>query len=69
MVLTRYLSHKEEIPGSGQWQLLTLKKDPCWVCEREMKGYIFWTPAMSKKSAKILKLNSGEKQAIFEELD
>ena len=69
MILTRYLSHKMEIPGSGQWQLLTRKQDPCWLCEREMKGYVFWTPDMQTKSAKIMNISLGEKQAIFEELN
>ena len=69
MILTRHLCHKFEIPGSKQWQMLIEKKDPCWLCEREMKGYIFWTPGMQQKSQKILQLSLGEKQAIFQELE
>jgi len=68
MILMRYLSHKQEIPGSAQWQLLTRKQDHCWVCEREMKGYIFWNQTMKRKSTKLMCLSNEEMLAIFEAL-
>ena len=69
MILMRKLSHKDEIPGSGRWQLLTRKQDNCWICEREMKGYIFWMHDTASKSPKLMNLSLEEKRRIFRELD
>lgn len=68
MILMRYLDHKHEIPGSGQWQLITHKQDSCWLCEREMKGYIFWKADSATKCMKFLDISLEEKQSIFQEL-
>ena len=68
MILMRYLSHKQEIPGSAQWQILTEKKDHCWICEHEMKGYIFWMQDTRDKSSKLMNLSLEEKVRIFETL-
>ena len=54
MILMRYLSQNERLPGNGQWQLVTSRQVPCWINEREMKGYIFWTLDMEQKSSKNL---------------
>lgn len=65
MILMRKLSHKDEIPGSGRWQLLTRKQDNCWICEREMKGYIFWMHDTRFRSPKLMDLSLEEKRRIF----
>ena len=31
MICTRILGHKLEMPGSGQWKLITDKTDDCWI--------------------------------------
>jgi len=49
--------------------MLTEKQDNCWICEREIKGYVFWTADMAHKSKKFVKISAAEKQVIFEELD
>lgn len=33
MIFTRVLGHKQDIPGSGQWKLISDKTDECWVCD------------------------------------
>ena len=30
--VTRLIGHKEQIPGSGKWKVLTTSKDECWIC-------------------------------------
>ena len=32
-ILTRIMGHKVDMPGSGQWKLITDKSDECWVCD------------------------------------
>ena len=48
LIFSRYLLHKKEIPGSAQWRLMTEKKEHCWICDKESKGYIFWHKDMAK---------------------
>ena len=64
----RYLHHRDEIPGSAQWQILTDKNEHCWLCDKEAKGFIFWTPGLANFSNKIIQTNDGEKRNIFNEL-
>ena len=33
LTCTRILGHKLEMPGSGQWKMITDKKDECWICD------------------------------------
>ena len=33
MIFTRILGHKIDMPGSGQWKLITEKREECWVCD------------------------------------
>ena len=46
LVYTRYLGHKAEIPGSGQWRMISSAIDSqerCWVSNLEMYSLIFWS--------------------------
>lgn len=60
LILSRYLNHKQDIPGAGQWQLITDKQDHCWICDHEMRGYVFWHRSMAGKSSKLMKINAKE---------
>ena len=42
MIFTRILGHKVDMPGSGQWKLITDKREDCWVCDLEVYGLVFW---------------------------
>ena len=42
LIFSRYLMHSKEIPLSGQWRMITEKKEHCWICDKQVKGYIFW---------------------------
>jgi len=45
MIISRNLGHKEEIPGSGQWRVITADLpgyNECWVCDRTIYSLIFW---------------------------
>ena len=65
----RYLNHKKEIPGSGQWQIMTKKDEHCWLCDKEAKGFIFWSPQVGQIGEKVLKINEDEKMNIYNELE
>lgn len=46
LIFTRYLGHKIEIPGSGQWRMISTSHDEhdrCWVCNGEIYTLIFWS--------------------------
>jgi hypothetical protein len=45
LVFTRQIGHKSDIPGSGQWKIITAQQpgqEPCWVCDRQIYSLIFW---------------------------
>ena len=69
LILMRYLHHKETVPGSGQWQIMTQKDEHCWLCDKEMKGFIFWSASTGQVSDKVLKISDGERMNIFNELE
>ena len=46
LIFTRYLGHKTEIPGSGQWKMIATSNDEqerCWVCNHEVYSLVFWS--------------------------
>ena len=57
LIFMRYLHHKNDIPGVGQWQIMTQRQDHCWLCDKEIKGYIFWCPTMAQLSKKSMQIN------------
>ena len=65
LILSRYLHHKDEIPGSGQWQMMTGKQEHCWLCDKEIKGFIFWCYDMGKLSDKAMAINDQERLNIY----
>ena len=42
MILNRIIGFKEQMPGSGQWSLLTDPKDQCWYRDQWIYSLIFW---------------------------
>lgn len=47
----RVLGHKAEMPGSGQWQMLTEKADECWICDRHIYTLLFWSPSIGHSTS------------------
>lgn len=46
LIFTRYLGHKTELPGSGQWRMISTANDEqqrCWVCNLEVYSLVFWS--------------------------
>lgn len=46
LIFNRKLGHKIEMPGSGQWQMISTSQDPeerCWVCNQDVYTLIFWS--------------------------
>lgn len=57
LVFNRYLGHKTELPGSGQWRMLAPSNDiqeRCWVCNLEVYTLIFWSRNFGLKHQKEL---------------
>lgn len=49
MVLTRFIGHREDMPGSGQWKMQTeIEKDKCWHCDNWMYSIVFWSPKIGE---------------------
>ena len=49
--------------------MMTDKDEHCWLCDKEMKGYVFWYPNMKNTSSKIIMTSDEEKQNIYRELN
>jgi hypothetical protein len=43
MIITRKLGHKQEMPGSGQWQIQDDGEDKCWCCDNHIYAMVFWS--------------------------
>lgn len=43
LIFNRFLGHKPDIPGSGQWQLMSRDHENCWHCENRIYTLIFWS--------------------------
>ena len=58
LVFTRYLGHKKEMPGSGQWRMISTANDSqerCWVCNLETYSLVFWSRDFGLKKQQELK--------------
>lgn len=51
LIFQRWLGHKEEMPGSGQWRMLTALGDNCWVCDKWTYSLIFWSQTVGNVSS------------------
>lgn len=43
LVFSRKLGHKTEMPGSGQWRMLSHGDEKCWWCDRHNYSIVFWS--------------------------
>lgn len=51
LFLTRQLGHKLDMPGSGQWKLISEKQrnhSDCWLCDLHAYGLILWNEHVGK---------------------
>ena len=66
LIFQRQLGHKVDIPDSGRWQMLTNKSQKCWICDRHVYGYIFWSRDIGQKTGQNLK--SEDREFLLEQL-
>ena len=66
LIFQRWVGHKPDIPGSGQWQMLTEKHDQCWVCDKWIYGIVFWSPNVSNQTQ--IDIEYFEKTKILEQI-
>ena len=69
LVFTRFLGHKAEIPGSGQWRMISSANDSqerCWVCNLEMYSLIFWSREFGLQTQKDLAKQGLDELALEE---
>ena len=51
LIFTRVLGHKPDMPGAGQWKVITHKADDCWICDQQVYGLVFWDAAYIAEKA------------------
>ena len=44
LIIHRRLGFKHILPGAGQWQVSSDKKDECWHCGQHILTLFLWTP-------------------------
>lgn len=54
LIFQRYLGHKNLIPGSGQWRMLTETGQKCWICSGSIFTLVFWTKSFAKDQSKLI---------------
>jgi hypothetical protein len=67
LIFQRMVGHKEEMPGSGQWKILTEKGDQCWICDKHIYSLIFWSPSIGHSMQ--IDLDDGEKNRIISQIE
>ena len=68
LIFTRYLGHKAEMPGSGQWRMIATANDAqerCWVCDLECYSLVFWSREYGLKQQKELR-KQGIDELVYE---
>ena len=43
LILERNIGHKRDLPGYGQWRLLTRDDHQCWICSKQNYVLFFWS--------------------------
>ena len=68
LIFTRYLGHKAEMPGSGQWRMIATANDAqerCWVCDLECYSLVFWSREFGLQQQKELR-RQGIDELVYE---
>lgn len=66
LIFTRYLGHKIEMPGSGQWRMIATQNDEqerCWVCNKEIYTLVFWSRDFGLKTQHELEMQGIDEMA------
>ena len=69
LLVTRKLGHKEDIPGSGRWQVYTCRhhgQSDCWICDRQIYSMVFWNEKIG--DIEMLKYKDDDLQFIIQHL-
>lgn len=67
LILTRFLGHKFDIPGSGRWKVFLdchLNWNDCWHCDKHIYSVIFWNELIG--NIQMAKYRPEDKQFIVE---
>lgn len=67
LIFSRYLGHKDDIPGSGQWKMIDDNQGDCWICDREIYSIIFWNRIIG--TMQIRKISAADQQYLIEEVN
>lgn len=51
LIIQRNIGFKDIIPGSGQWAVLTDKKEECWICNQSVMTIFLWKPRIGSLTA------------------
>lgn len=60
MIFNRILGHKPEMPGSGQWRLVTDNSEDCWICNQDVYGLVFFDQKHIGKKASLSTENQNQ---------
>jgi hypothetical protein len=60
------MGHQFEIPGSENWQLFTQATHECWVCDKKIYTFVFWSETHGTHY--MIDLTEDEKRAVCERI-
>ena len=61
LILTRKLGYLQEDPKSDQWNLHDAPRDVCWICDKQIRSYIFWFKGLDDEPGVTILLDHEEK--------
>ena len=63
------IGHKLDMPGAIEWQMHRQKNQECWVCDKKIYTFFFWSPLYAEMAATSVDLTPEEehlvKSAVF----
>jgi len=66
LILTRFLGHNFETPGASSWHLHLDSVCECWICDKQIYSFIFWSK--SKGRAEQITIKPEEKKQIIQRI-
>ena len=68
-MFTRKLGYQEEAPGSDAWHMLNKPHEVCWVCDKQIRSFIFWFDGMEQESGVTIPTDLEEKEELRKALE
>lgn len=64
LIFTRIIGHTMDMPGFSEWHMHTEHSKECWVCDRKIYTFFFWSPTFAEIESQKIALTPKEEEII-----